>query len=458
MKDQVKAELDRMQELGVITPISEPTDWVSSMVATNKKDKKEIRICINPKDLNTALKRPHHPMRTVDDVASQMFLRMPFGISSASEVFQRTMEQIFAGYPCAIIVDDILIGGKDIEEHDANLRKVLNRAREVKLRLNPLKCKFRLNQELREHTATDPTLQMLSSTIKHGWPNRLHSLQTAVRPYFPFRDELTIEDDIVMKGQRTVVPQSLQKMYVSMLHRGHPGAEATKRRARGIVFWPTMTKDIEEEVQACSVCNSTKPHQQKEPLHLHPVPELPWSTLAADIFDWYNQQYLVLVDSFSGWFEIDLLRDLTSATVIGKLKRHFSVHGAPHTLITDNGRQFASQRFKYFAEQWDFTHVTSSPEYPQSNGLAERAVRSAKSLMEKSHRDKTDVFLNLLNLRNIPRDTKLGSPAQRLMSRQTRTTLPVSKRLLEPKMCKPEEVHAQLLAKRITQKTYYDKT
>lgn len=48
-KDQVKAELDRMQELGVITPISEPPDWVSSMVATNKKDKKEIRMCINPK-------------------------------------------------------------------------------------------------------------------------------------------------------------------------------------------------------------------------------------------------------------------------------------------------------------------------------------------------------------------------------------------------------------------------
>lgn len=71
---------------------------------------------------------------------------MSFGISSVCEVFQRTMEQIFAGYPCAIIVDDILIGGKDIEEHDTNLRKVLDRAREVKLRLNPFKCKFRLNQ------------------------------------------------------------------------------------------------------------------------------------------------------------------------------------------------------------------------------------------------------------------------------------------------------------------------
>lgn len=74
------------------------------------------------------------------------FLRMPFGINTASEVFQKAMEQIFAGFPCAIIVDDILVGGKGDEEHDHNLRKVLERARQVKLTLNPKKCKFRLKE------------------------------------------------------------------------------------------------------------------------------------------------------------------------------------------------------------------------------------------------------------------------------------------------------------------------
>lgn len=59
-------------------------------------------------------------------------------------------------------------------------------------------------------------------------------------------------------------------------------------------------------------------------------------------------------------------------------------------------------------------------------------MRSAKHVMEKSHRDGTEVFLNLLNLRNMPRDAQLGSPAQRLMSRQTPSTLPVSRKLLEP--------------------------
>ena len=73
------------------------------------------------------------------------FLRRPFGISSASEVFQRSMEQLFAGYPCSVIVDDIIIGGRGVAEHDANLKKVLERVREVNLKLNPATCKFRLD-------------------------------------------------------------------------------------------------------------------------------------------------------------------------------------------------------------------------------------------------------------------------------------------------------------------------
>ncbi|KAJ7996684.1 hypothetical protein DPEC_G00239580 [Dallia pectoralis] len=186
-----------------------------------------------------------------------------------------------------------------------------------------------------------------------------------------------------------------------------------------------MNRDIEEELMSCSVCNSTRPHQQKEPLQPHPVPALPWSTVATDMFEWHGQQYHVLVDSYSG---------------------------------CDNARQYTSQRFKDFAEQWDFTHVTSSLGYPQSNGLAERAVRSAKLLMEKSHRDGTDVYLNLLNIRNIPRDQALGSPAERLMSRQTRSTLPVSTRLLEPAPKNTQLVNAQLKNKRLIQKRYYDES
>lgn len=109
----------------------------------------------------------------------------------------------------------------------------------------------------------------------------------------------------------------------------------------------------------------------------------------------------MLVDSYSGWDEIDVLLNIKSSAVIMKLKRHFSVHGTPHTLISDNARQYTCQRFRDIAKQWDFIHVTSSPEFPQSIGLAERAICSAKQLMEQSHSDGMDMFLNPLRPKGI---------------------------------------------------------
>ena len=169
-----------MVKKGVITRETEPTEWVSQMVAARKKNG-DVRICLDPRDLNKALRRPLYPMRTADDVAFRIgnakvfstldakagfwqirldkkssmrttcstpfgryiFLRMPFGINAASEVFQQAMEHLFEGYPCTIIVDNILVWGTTNEEHDANLKKILDRVREVGLKLNFSKCKFR---------------------------------------------------------------------------------------------------------------------------------------------------------------------------------------------------------------------------------------------------------------------------------------------------------------------------
>ena len=194
--------------------------------------------------------------------------------------------------------------------------------------------------------------------------------------------------------------------------------------------------DIDSDIASCHPCNSVRPHQQKEPLLIHPVQDLPWSFVTADIFDWSGLQYLILVDSYSGWFEMSTLSDFSSKSVITKMKQHFAVHGIPSKLLTDNGPQFASRQFKSFASEWSFEHVTSSPYFPQSNGFAENAVKQAKNLLEKCKMDGSDPLLRLLNLRNVPRDQVLGSPAQRLMSRCTTCVLHVAKKLLVPKALK----------------------
>lgn len=71
------------------------------------------------------------------------------------------------------------------------------------------------------------------------------------------------------------------------------------------MFWFTMYYDIEREVVGCVPCNALRLHQMKEPLHLHDIPDLPGSLTAADIFEWQEKEYLVLVNSYSGWFEIE---------------------------------------------------------------------------------------------------------------------------------------------------------
>ncbi len=160
------------------------------------------------------------------------------------------------------------------------------------------------------------------------------------------------------------------------------------------------------------------------------------------------------MDSFSGWFELDYLSDIRSNTVIAKLKKHFSVHGIPHTLMTDNATQFVCKDLADFAHTSDFKHVHSSPHYAQSNGLAERAVRSAKHLLEKCYCDHTDIRAALFHVRNLPRDG-LPSPAQCLFSRQILTFLPVTKPILHPVI--HTGMKETITKQRMRGKDYYDR-
>ncbi len=128
------------------------------------------------------------------------------------------------------------------------------------------------------------------------------------------------------------------------------------------MFWPSIYQDIKHEISMCASCNALRPHQTKEPLQLHDMPDLPWDPYSSQRF-WVGGGggHLVLVDSYFGWFEIDQLPNMTSATIITRLKRHFFTHGAPQLLMTDNATYFPSREFQEFARIWDFCHITSSP-------------------------------------------------------------------------------------------------
>lgn len=177
--------------------------------------------------------------------------------------------------------------------------------------------------ELKRPTDDDVTLQMLVNTIRQGWPTKLHSLPPAMWPFHPYRQELITDDGLVWKGHRVIIPETLRLEYMQTVHGVILEPNLPNNMHVAFNFWPTMTKDIDTYITSSATYNSTKPHQQKEPLQLHAVSSLPWSTVAADIFEWNSHQFLVLVDSYSGWYEIDQLQNLTLSCVIQKLKRHF---------------------------------------------------------------------------------------------------------------------------------------
>ncbi|XP_033745588.1 uncharacterized protein K02A2.6-like [Pecten maximus] len=181
IKDKVKAELDRMEKEGVIVKQSEPTLWVNSMVTVSKPNGK-IRVCVDPRDLNKAILREHYPMKTVEDIILEIpeakifskldatsgfwqvcldeessklctfnspfgryrFTRLPFGIKSAPEVYQRIISEMVQDIEGSdAIVDDILVWGANMKEHDERLKRVLGRVREYNLTLSKDKCQFR---------------------------------------------------------------------------------------------------------------------------------------------------------------------------------------------------------------------------------------------------------------------------------------------------------------------------
>jgi len=151
-------------------------------------------------------------------------------------------------------------------------------------------------EELKCYTAEDDTMQRLATYIRKGWPVHMNDAPPNLHPYFAFREELVIDDEIIMKGEKIVVPDRLRSDYMIQVHQGHIGSDATKRRARDIMYWPSMASDIDNMTSVCHVCNSTKLHQQKEPLKLHPVPDFPLSIVGTDIFQWNGLHYLVVLD------------------------------------------------------------------------------------------------------------------------------------------------------------------
>ena len=321
----------------------------------------------------------------------------------------------------------------------------------VDMVLTSLPVSSNKKEEIIKETASDTTLQKLLTVIRNGWPNAKHQCDPAISMYWNVRHELSEAGGMIFKGQKIVMPSSLRKEMLRKVHEGHLGIEKCKRRAREVMYWPNINNDITIVVQNCRSCLEYKPRQQQERLTPHSTPARAWEKVAADLFTVEGKNYIVMVDYFSQYIEVCNLNTSTSSNaVIDRMKSVFARHGTPCEVFTDNGPQFSSAEFRRFAEEWDFIHTTSSPHYPQSNGLAESAVKIVKNIMHKTKHSGQDLYKALQIYRSSPLECG-KSPAELLFSRRLRSNLPIADSLL-----RPQQMQTISVRKREEQQKRYD--
>lgn len=205
-------------------------------------------------------------------------------------------------------------------------------------------------QSLQRATELDTDLQKLQNVIQQGWPAVKEEVPLAVTMYFHYRDELSVQNGVIFRGERVVVPAALRQEIMQRIHSSHIGVEGCLRRARECVHWPGMNAQLKTYMEQCSTCSAWGVKQQKETLRSHEVPKRPWEKVGTDLFSFDDRDYLVTVDYLSNFWEVDQLEKNTqSKTVIRKLKSHFARYGIRDIVYSDNGPQYSSDEFKRFS-------------------------------------------------------------------------------------------------------------
>ncbi|XP_055584965.1 uncharacterized protein K02A2.6-like [Uranotaenia lowii] len=283
-------------------------------------------------------------------------------------------------------------------------------------------------KELRHHTESDSETRLLKEVILRGWPDLKEDVSLELKKYWCFRDELAVYDGLVFKSNQVVVPLGLRKKMLNAIHSGHSGIQSCIRRAKQVVFWVNMNTDIQNLVEGCSICQRHQRCNTKSTIASKDVPELPFERVASDLFHFRGADYVVIVD----------------------------MHGIPKIVESDNGPQYSSEKFRKFANDWGFEHLTSSPHFPRANGLAERYVQVSKNILRKCAEDQSDIYLALIQARNTPRSESIPSPNERLMGRLVRSNLPITKEALRPKVF--DNVREAIISERDQQKQYANRS
>lgn len=133
-------------------------------------------------------------------------------------------------------------------------------------------------------TEQDQVVQQVKQYVMNGWPDTKQNCIAEVNKFWNYKDELSVCDEILYKGNKIVIPRSLRKKMLVKIHEGLLGTEKCKKRAREVMYWPGINQDITSVVSRCHTCVKHQYSNPREPLQPQLVPERPYQKVGAEIF------------------------------------------------------------------------------------------------------------------------------------------------------------------------------
>ena len=240
-----------------------------------------------------------------------------------------------------------------------------------------------LVDQLKQEQSTDPVISKTKRLIENGETIDQGRLKRV-------RNQLRVENDILTKSGRPVVPPSLRKFIVTEIHQtAHFGTDKTYSLLKDRFFWPNMYGYVHNFVSQCSICQQTKCDSSppKAPLTPMAIPEAPMQFIAIDIAfmpkDNHGFQYFLLIgDVFSKYIEAVPLKDQMAPTIANALLSHWIyIHGPPFYMLSDQGSNVDGTMIKEICNILGIEKRRSSAYHSQGNGFAERNIRSVKDML-----------------------------------------------------------------------------
>lgn len=304
---------------------------------------------------------------------------------------------------------------------------------------------------------SDEKYGLVCKYVENGWP-KYHQLDDLTQHFFKLQSELHVENELLFYNHRLVIPSELQRKITMWLHQSHLGIEKTLARARMLYYWPGMNKQIRELVVSCTICEKFKRNLQKEPLVQEQTPKYPFHIVAIDLFEYAGRDFVALIDAYSNFLISLKLNSKTSKHIIDIVCGVFDKVGYPTIIKCDNS-PFGSAEFDRFAAEYNIQFKFSSPRYPQSNGMAEKAVAIAKNILKRCYEaNEVNQFqYRILEYNTTPIASMRLTPSELFFGRLIKTKLPVSDSLLVRNNLKENEIKKKIEAKKDMQKYYYNR-